>query len=214
MKAVLIGAGGHARVVLEAARAQGLEVVAIIDDKPNLKGTMIDSVPIVGAEDELDRLHVHGVDSAILGVGSIEATTRRQYLYERLAAKWFSFPVVQHPSSVVAHSVRLGPATVVLAGAIINPSASIGCNVIVNTASLIEHDCIVEDHVHVSPGALLAGGARIGTRSHVGIGAVVIQGVQIGADVTIGAGAVVLRDVATGLRVAGVPARVLPEKAD
>jgi UDP-perosamine 4-acetyltransferase len=209
MKVLLYGAGGHARVVLDAARRQGLDVVAAIDDRADLHGSTIDGVDIVGGDGALDDLRLRGVEGAVLGVGSIDAAPGRAAVYERLAARRFALPVVQHPSAVVASTALLGDATVVFAGAVINPHARVGRNVILNTASVIEHDCVVGDHTHISPGALLAGGVQIGEGTHVGIGAIVIQGVRIGANAMIGAGAVVIRDVADGQRVAGVPARAL-----
>lgn len=212
MEAVLIGVGGHGRVVLDAARAHGMNIVAIVDANISLRGTSFDGLPIVGGEDELETLRQQGVDAALIGVGCVEATRARERLYDRIAAKGFTFPVVRHPSATVAANAVLGAGCVVFAGAIVNPGASVGRNVILNTASLVEHDCAIGDHVHISPGARLAGGVRIGARSHVGIGAIVIQGIEIGADVTIGAGAVVIRDVPAGQRVAGIPARALPPK--
>jgi UDP-perosamine 4-acetyltransferase len=209
MKVVLYGAGGHARVVLDAARAQGLDVIAVLDDRVELHGSTLDGVEVIGGEGVLNDLRGRGVEGAILGVGSIEATPVRAALYERIATRGLALPVVRHPTAVVASSARLGDATVVLAGAVINPHAQVGRNVIVNTAAVIEHDCVIGDHAHVAPGALLAGDVWVGSGTHVGIGAVIIQGVRIGANAVVGAGAVVLRDVGDGQRVAGVPARPL-----
>jgi len=210
MQVALFGAGGHARVVLDAARCQGLDVVAAVDDRADLHGTSIDGLPIVGGESALVGLRARGVGAVILGVGSVSASRARAALYERVAARGFLLPIVRHPSATIASSAELGDATVVFAHAVVNPGARIGRNVIVNTSAVIEHDCVIGDHVHVSPGALLAGGVRVGNGSHIGIGAVVIQGVGIGSGVMVAAGAVVLHDVPDGARVGGVPARALP----
>lgn len=205
---VLYGAGGHARVVLDAARAQGLEVVAAIDDREGLRGTTIDDVPIVGARDAIEAIRGQ-VDGMILGVGSVDAPSPRAAFYEQVKRYGLALPMVVHPSATVAPTAFLEEASVVFAGAVVNPHARIGRNVIINTAAVVEHDCVIEDHVHISPGALLAGGVSVGTAGHVGIGAVIMQGVRIGTGVMVAAGAVVLKDVPDGARVGGVPARPL-----
>ena len=207
MRVVLIGAGGHARVVLDAARSQGLDVAAAIDMDVSKQGHQIDGVPIVGDERELPALRSTGISAAILGVGSIDVGPRRAELFARIAQAGFQLPVVRHASSVVAPTASIGDGTVVFANVVVNPGTRIGRNVILNTAALVDHDCLVGDHVHISPGARLAGGVRIGEGSHIGIGATVIQGLRIGERVLIAAGAVVVRDVDDGSRIAGVPGR-------
>ena len=209
MQLVLVGAGGHARVVLEAARAQGLNVVAAIDERSELHGTAIDGIPIVGGEAALDGLRDRGIVGAILGVGSVDVSDQRQVLFKRLVDRGFELPAVRHPTSVISPTATVGEASVVFAGAIISAHARLGLNVIVNTSAIIEHDCAIGDHVHISPGALLAGGVQVGHGSHIGIGAILLQGVHIGAGVMVGAGSVVLHDVGDAERVAGVPARSL-----
>lgn len=210
MRVVLIGAGGHARVVLDAARAAGFDVVAAVDERADLHGSRIDDILVVGGESALGRLAAEGAEGLILGVGSIEAPSQRAALFERLADRGLALPPVWHPRAMISASAMVGDASVVFAGAVLNPHARVGRNVIVNTAAVVEHDCVVGDHVHISPGALLAGGVWVGAGTHIGIGAVVIQGIRIGAGVMVGAGAVVLRDVPDGARVAGVPARPIP----
>jgi UDP-perosamine 4-acetyltransferase len=208
MKAVLVGAGGHARVVLDAARASGaIEVIAVVDARADLKGAAFEGLEVVGDESAIGTLQQRGVTAALLGVGSVDVDDVRRRLFARISALGLELPVVRHPSAVVSPSATLGPASVVFANATINPGARIGANVIVNTAAIVDHDVRIGDHAHVSPGAHLAGGVSIGQGSHVGIGATVLQGVRIGAGVVVGAGAVVLRDVPDGDRVVGVPAR-------
>jgi sugar O-acyltransferase (sialic acid O-acetyltransferase NeuD family) len=116
-------------------------------------------------------------------------------------------PVLRHPSTTVSNHVEIGSGTLIVAGSVVNASASIGCGVILNTACSVDHDCIISDFVHISPGAHLAGNVSIGARSWIGIGVVVREGVHIGNDVVVAAGAVVLKDVEDGARVGGVPAR-------
>lgn len=210
MQVALFGAGGHARVVLDAARCQGLEVAVVLDDRAELHGTTIEGLPVIGGESALDTLGARGITALILGVGSVQASPVRAELFERLAARGFQLPVVRHPSAAIASTARLGDGTVVFAHAVVNPNARVGRNVIVNSSAVVEHDCVISDHVHISPGALLAGAVRVGEGTHVGIGAIVIQGVSIGRGAMVAAGAVVLHDVPDNGRVAGVPARGLP----
>jgi len=208
MKAVLLGAGGHARVVIDAARSTGVfDVIAVVDARPDLKGTRFEGVEVIGDELALPLARERGAKALILGVGSVDVGDRRRDLYERFASLGFEMPTVVHRTAIVATTAIIGPATVVFAGAILNPGARVGANVIVNTAAIIEHDVRIGDHTHVSPGAHLAGGVVVGARSHVGIGATVLQGLRVGDGAVVGAGAVVLRDVADGDRVVGVPAR-------
>lgn len=195
--------------MLDAARAEGtLEFVGVLD--PRLKrGSVFEALTCLGDDAELATLRARGIDGAVLGVGSIDVTERRRTLYERAVDSGLIMPVIRHPRATISTTVSIGDATVVLAGAIINPGTRIGRNVIVNTGALVDHDCIVSDHVHISPGAHIGGGVRIGDHSHIGIGSTIIQGVEVGSRVLVGAGAVVVQDVASGSRVAGVPARPL-----
>ena len=210
VRVALIGAGGHARVLLDAARAEGrLFVEVVLDARPELRGRTFEGLPIAGDESELRRLASEGVEGVVLGVGSVDAGTRRQVLYERIAAYGLAFPSVRHPAAVVASSAAVGAATVIFAAAVVNPGATLGLNVIVNTAAVVEHDVSIGDHTHISPGARIAGGVRVGTMSHLGLGCVVLQGVRIGDRALVAAGAVVTGDVPDDGRVAGVPARAM-----
>lgn len=210
MKVVLIGAGGHARVVLDAARASGaFEIIAVVDARGDLKGSKFEGLEVVGDESAIAPLRTQGVVAALLGVGSVDVRDVRRALFARMAAFGLDLPVVRHPAAVVSATATIGPGSVIFANATVNPGARIGANVIVNTAAIVDHDVQIGDHAHISPGAHLAGGVSVGEGSHVGIGASVIQGVKIGKRVMVGAGAVVLHDVPDGDRVAGVPARSL-----
>jgi len=207
MRVVLIGAGGHARVLIHAARAAGtFDVVAVVDARHDLRGGTFEGVPIVGDETELPALRTAGIGAALLGVGSVEVTDVRSALFSRILDRGFDLPVVRHPAAHV-FAREIGLSTVIFAGAVVNPGTILGRNVIINTGAIVDHDVTVADHVHVSPGAHIAGGVAIGAQSHIGIGSTVIQGIRIGARALVAAGAVVTRDVPDGGRVAGVPAR-------
>jgi UDP-perosamine 4-acetyltransferase len=202
-----IGAGAHAKAVLDAIRSCGrFEVAALVDDDPGLTGTELLGIPVVAPE-SLEGLRADGVAHAFAGVGGVGDSSSRRLVFERLLAAGFELPPIVHASAVVSAWARLGRGTQVLAGAIVNAAAEIGDDVILNTGAIVEHDCRVGAHAHVAPGARLAGLVDVAAGAHVGIGATVIERVRIGEGALVAAGAVVIADVPAGARVAGVPAR-------
>lgn len=200
MDLFLIGAGGHAKVVLAAAQAAGRSVHGIVDDDPAQHGTRLLGVPVVGGLEALPpRVEV------VVCVGDNAA---RQRIVARLDDR--AWATLVHPRAWVHASARLGAGTVVIAGAVVQPDARIGAHAIVNTSASVDHDAVLGDFVHVAPGARLAGGVRLGDGAFVGLGAQVLPGRTVGAWATVGAGGTVLRDVEPGTTVVGVPARPLP----
>lgn len=208
---LLIGGGGHAKVVIDAIRLAGkADRLAVLAPDPTLAGRTVLGVPVLGGDDKVVDAKAEGFDHFIVAVGSLSDNGLRRRLFEQALAWGLAPLTVIHPAAVVAASAVLGGGTVVLAGAVVNPEAHLGLNVIVNTGAIVEHDCRVGDHAHVATGARLLGGVTVGDLTLVGGGAVVRQGLAIGAAALIGAGAVVVKDVPAGIRVAGVPARSLP----
>lgn len=205
-----LGAGGHAKVVIEILRSQEkYEFVGLLDSRRELWSTEVLGVRVLGPDDLLGELYARGVRSAFIGVGSVGNSTARQRLYERLVREGFQVVSAVDPHSVVAPSASMGRGVIVMPGAVINAAARVGDNVIINTGAIIEHDCVVGHHAHIAPGVCLAGGVCVGEGAHVGLGASVCQGLTIGARAVVGAGAVVLEDVPERTVVAGVPARIL-----
>lgn len=202
----VIGAGGHAKVVLATALAQGWsrDAVHLVDDSPAAQGRVLLGQMVEGTSAPVLS------DPGALAVLAIGANAARARLAAQARCR---FATLVHPAATVHESVRLGAGTVVFAGAVIQPDATLGEHVILNTGASIDHDCHIGDVVHLAPGTRLAGGVRIGAGSFVGIGAVVLPGVGLGRDVTVGAGAAVIRDLPDGVTAVGVPARVLPSRA-
>jgi len=209
---VLVGAGGHARVVADVARcAEGspLVLVACLDADQRKWGSVLDGIPIRGGDDQLEPLLAEGVRMAALGIGLPAPTPQRAQLFDRVRRMGFSFPPLVHERAVCAPGTALGAGTVVAALAVVNPGAIIGEASIINTGSIIEHDCRLGDHVHLAPGAVLGGEVVVESLAMIGLGACVLPGVRIGSGSLVAAGALVRSDVPPGCVVAGLPGRVV-----
>lgn len=209
-RVVGVGAGGHARVMIEALRLiGGCELVGLLDSNPALAGTQPQGVPVLGDDSLLVSLYRDGVHHAFLGLGATRATHVRETLHARLVAMGFDVLSIVHPDAYVSASAHLGSGVTVMCRAVVQTGVHLDTNVIVNTGAIVEHDCRVGAHSHIASGATLAGGVRVGARSHIGAGAIVRESIAIGDDATVGAGAVVVAPVPAGAIVVGNPARVM-----
>ena len=195
-KVCIIGAGGHAKVVIEIAEMLGYEIEAIYDQNADVKNVL--NYPV---SHHFENLKFQ--KNVILALGSNQ---NRKLNYELFSTAQFS---LIHPSVVLSRSVEVGFGTVMMAGAIVNSSTKIGKHCIVNTSASIDHDCVIEDFVHISPKAALAGNVTVRQGAQVGIGACVKQNVTIGRWAVIGAGAVVIKDVPDNAIMVGNPAKYL-----
>jgi UDP-perosamine 4-acetyltransferase len=205
-----LGAGGHARVVMETLQSlESYKVIGLLDPKQELWDTKVHGVPVLGDDHVLPALYDQGVRHAFIGVGSIGDTEPRRRLYERLCEQGFQLIHTIHPRAFLAPSVEIGHGTTILANAVVNTAAKLGANVIVNTGAIVEHDCRIEDHAHIASGVCLASTVHVGEGAHIGLGASIRQCIHIGRWAIVGAGAVVVNDVPDHTVVAGVPARVL-----
>lgn len=205
MKLLIAGAGGHGRVVGDAAIASGVyKDVQFLDDRLSGRSNT-GNWQIVGKLNDLAKL-ASKFDGFVAAFG--DATLRLKTLALWLGQGRHS-PAIVHPSAAISRHASIGEGSVVLAGAVVNIGARIGIGCIINSGATVDHDCVLADGVHVCPGANVAGNVFIGQRTWFGIGAVAKQGIQIGADAIIGAGAVVIDNVIDGAKVVGNPARVL-----
>lgn len=199
---LILGAGGHAKVVADILRCRGTTVLGFLDDDPATWGTARLELPVLGGIATYRERMPGGL---ILGIGDIAA---RVALVERLGTDartlWCN---AIHPHATVARSVRLGRGVAVVARAVVNPDAILGDHSIVNTGATVDHDCAIGEHAHIGPGAHLGGGVHIGRGAFIGIGASVTPGLTIGDGAVVGAGAVVVADVPPHAMVKGVPAR-------
>jgi len=200
---ILIGGGGHAKVVLDAAQCAGIELHGFVDDDPDAPITKQRRCPaFVGSIDDVTN---RTGCRPMLAVGNLALRAR---LIEQLGDVDFAMPMV-HPSAVVAPSAMVALGVFVGAGAIINADAKVCGHAIINTGAIIEHDVRVGINTHIAPGAVLGGGVHVGDHTLIGIGATVLPGVKIGSGSVVGGGAVVVEDVEDGATVVGVPARVI-----
>lgn len=198
---LVVGAGGHAKVVIDVARAAGWNPVAIID--PIGPGHFCSEVPVVGGDEEVRAIFARGLRQAVVAIGSNEL---RLNIGERMLAIGFACPTVTHPGAEISPYASVGEGTVIMHGAIINSNAKIGRFVIANTGSIIEHDCSIGDGAHLAPRSVMGGNVRIGAGALFGIGSVACPGTTIGEGAVIGAGSVVVSPVGNGRTVMGVPA--------
>lgn len=202
---ILLGGGGHGRVLLDALRACGSSVDGLLDAR-GANEIQVSGIPLLGDDDWL-RAQSGNAVVLINGVGANPSIAPRRALFQRWHSAGFAFRSVVHPSAIVAPESRLGEGVQALARAVIQTGAIVGDNVVVNTGAILEHDVRVDSHVFISPGAVVCGDVQIGQGAFVGAGAVVLPGIRIGSNAIVAAGATVIEDVADGAFVVGVPAR-------
>jgi sugar O-acyltransferase (sialic acid O-acetyltransferase NeuD family) len=209
---LVIGAGGHAKVVLDILRSVTPPVeCALLDSDTSRWGTDMMGVPILGGDDLVSELAQQGVRRFTVAMaGNIRLRAR---IFDRVRELGLEPYDVIHPAAVRSAWATLGSGIQMFAGSIVNPGALIGVNVILNTGIIVEHDCRLGDHVHIAVGARLCGGVQIGSQAFIGAGSVVREGITVGEGALVGAGSVVIRDVAPGAVVAGCPARPLERRA-
>lgn len=198
MRVLVFGAGGHAKVVVDAARCAGLDVVGVIgqaDDPASILGVAVSRDP-TGLE----------ADCFIVAIGDNAARART---FASCREQGLTPVTVVHPSAVIATGVEFGPGAFVAAGVVVNVDARIGANAILNTGCTVDHDCLVGDHALIGPTASLCGGVEIGAGALLGAGASVTPRTRVGAWSVVGAGAAVVNDLPSDSVCVGVPARVV-----
>lgn len=205
---VLLGAGGHARVLAALASVAGYPVLGVCD--PALAAAAVsrwEGLDVLGDDSALDRLPPGRV-TLMLGVGQLAASTLRELLFASWRARGYDFPTLVHPAAWVAPGVMLGDGVQVMAGAVIQPGCTIDENSIVNTRAGIDHDCRIGRDVHVAPGATLCGSVTVDAGAFIGAGATVIQGVYIGRRAVVGAGVTLVRDLTSSTTILGAANRL------
>jgi len=204
---VLLGAGGHAKVLLALIRALTLPIRGVCDPALAQQGICTwRGIEVLGDDTALARLSPQEV-RLINCLGPILQVRTRERIFTTLRAQGYDFPALVHPQAWVSEEVFLGTGVQIMAGVIIQPDSHIGDNTVVNTGARIDHDCRIGAHVHIAPGATLCGGVKVEDRAFIGSGATIIQQVAIGVDSVVGAGTTVVRDLSDNTQVIGAPIR-------
>lgn len=207
----IIGAGGHAKVVLDALQQKISPVdylhtqILFYSDyfEENNDSYVLPGYPVVGKVSTVFNRVFCG-DSFIVAFGD---NRKRIDILEKLKSFGLLPMTVIHPKANISSHCEIGSGSVVMAGATIQACAKIGLGSIINTGATVDHDCVLEKGVHICPGAHLAGDVRVGECTQIGIGASVKQGIRIGPYNTVGAGAAVIGSFEeSGFTIVGVPA--------
>jgi sugar O-acyltransferase (sialic acid O-acetyltransferase NeuD family) len=193
----ILGAGGHAKVVIDILKINNIEISGIWDDKEASKG--FNDLFVNGKIADLDSDETY----VIIAIGN-------NHIRKSIAEKFkYKFGIAVHPSSVISPSAKLLEGTVVMPNVAVNASSFIGKHVILNTGCVVDHDCKIGDYAHISPQAALTGGVEVGEGTNIGVAACVIPGIKIGKWAIIGAGTVVISDVPDYAVVVGNPGRII-----
>lgn len=193
---IIVGASGHGKVVADIAQLTGYEEIVFLDNNPSLRECA--GHPVLGPEALLDTLE----GEVFIAVGN---GLMRQRVMDSHPNR--VYPVLIHPSAIIARTSRIGVGSVVMAGVVVNPDSVFGRGVILNTSSSIDHDCHVGDFCHIAVGAHLAGTVTLGNLTWIGAGAIVSNNLSICGHCMIGAGAVVVKDIAVPGTYLGIPAK-------
>jgi UDP-perosamine 4-acetyltransferase len=204
---ILLGGGGHAKVLIDLINTSGqFEISGILDSQLQIETTVL-NVPVLGDDDLLPGLYGKGIRNVCIAIGSVRDTAKRRILFDKVKQIRFFVPYLLHPQAIiVSKNVHFSEGVQVMAGVNIQTDSLFGENTIVNTGAIIEHDCNIGSHVHVCSGVVISGGCNIGDGAFIGAGATVMQGINIGKCATVAAGAVVIKNVPEGSMVKGVPA--------
>lgn len=205
---VVIGGGGHGKVVMSLVRKLTTYRLLGYTDKAARQPVL--GVPCLGGDEVLHGLMATGQSFCVaLGLGNVGISGRRLEVARELLARGIELPPLVSPAAVVNEEVVVGPGTVVCDGAVIAAGSRIGAACIINTGSVIDHDCRIGDGVHIAPGAVLCGDVAVGELAMIGAGATVIQGRRVSARCLVAAGATVVRDADISGLYAGTPARMI-----
>lgn len=206
-KVVIVGAGGHAKVITDIIEKSGDEVIGFLDDAIKKGTRIIKNYEVIG--DLNNRFLLSIINSDYEFIIAIGDNNKRKEISKTPNLKFYT---AIHPSAQIGLEVEIKEGTVIMANACINSSAQIGKHCIINTGAVIEHDNIIENYVHISPNSALGGTVRIGENTHLGIGSVVKNNITICKNCIIGAGSVVVKDIIDEGIYIGIPARRMEKK--
>jgi UDP-perosamine 4-acetyltransferase len=201
---IVLGAGGHAKVVIEILRAAGHQISYCVGGEDSPKECM--GVPVLLGDDHLFKLRDAGYSSIFPAIGSNLVRQRAAIHAVKLG---FTLVNAISPYAIVSPSLVIGKGVVIMSGVVINAQCNIEDLVIINTGATIDHDCHIGVGAHVAPQCALAGNVKVGQGVFLGIGTVVIPDITIGSHSIIGAGGVVISDIPPSSTAVGNPAKIL-----
>lgn len=203
-KIVILGAGGHAKSLIDTITAQGkYEITGLVSQE----GASVLSYPVLGDDTILEQLYKSGIQNAAMGIGYTGNGNTREQLYLKLKKIGYKFPPIIDPQASIGKNVQIGEGTFVGKRTVINAESRLGNLSIINTSAIIEHECVIEDYTHVAVAAVVCGNVRIGKSCLIGANSTIIQGIHITDNVVVGAGGTVIKDIGNCGVYVGSPAR-------
>lgn len=203
-KIILIGAGGHAKSVVDSIeQAAEYEIVGFSDNQISHE-VIYRNYKVICTDKDLEKIYTAGVKNAFITIGYMGNSSVREKIYNKLCSIGFNMPTIIDPSAIIATDVQIGSGCFIGKTAVINSQARIGDLGIINTAAVIEHECDIGFNVHLAGNSILCGNVTVGNDVFIGAGSVVIQGINIGSDVIIGAASTVIHNVKDHSKLFGI----------
>lgn len=202
-KVIIVGAGGHCKVILDILLAnQEYEIAGLIDQNQEKKQL---GISVIGDDNALHDIFRRGISYAFVAIGN-NPLRKKLCLYLREIG--YELVNAISPDAVVSSHCKIGQGVAVMPGAVVNVETCLGDGCIINTNASVDHECTIGDFAHVAPGAALSGCVTVGELSFLGTGCRVIDRVSIGQGVMLGAGAVAISSIPDFCTAVGVPARI------
>ena len=200
---IILGAGGHARVIIDVAEETDYRLKGIIDINYKNRQEEILGYPVLG---DIDILNNFDPTKTGIAVAFGDCTQRTHYFFE-MQKSGYLLPSLIHPTAIISKHAAIGVGVFINAGTIMNSKATVGDNTIINTGAIIEHEVTVGAHSHICPGVKIGGRVSIGDNTFIGIGTSIKNYVKVGDNVVIGAGSVVINNVESNSTIAGIPGK-------
>lgn len=161
MNLLIIGAGGHGKVVAEVAADCGYKKIDFLDDN---------SQDAVGKISDLEKFVVE-YKNAFVGIGNNKF---RGELIAKLETYGYQIPTLVHPTAYVSRTTSIDKGTIIEPKAIVNANTIIGVGCIISVGSIVDHDVVVEKFCHINAGSIVKAGATVNAFEKIEAGEVKI----------------------------------------